>query len=533
MPMFRSFFLFCFSVFLLFPTTSDALEMKRGTPRVTVELATNFDKVNPHQNLEVLLKFTMHHGWHIFSQDTGDIGLPTVVNWQLPFSYKLKSHQWSLDEEFVTEGIVQRGYGKNAYYKAVIEPSEDVFNKAVLVADVEWLACREECIPEKATFFIKFPVTQQDLRPSTRWERLMQKAQHAFTPNAQLYDINFFVVLLLAFGGGIVLNFMPCIFPILALKVIALVKSRENKITGKIEAMLYSLGVLFSFLIVATILLLLRLGGEEIGWGFQLQSPIFVGIMAIIFFVIFLMLFDLISIPNPWLDRLGKISLKKQLYNSFITGFFAVLIASPCTAPFMGIAVAYALSAPIYVYYPVFAVLAIGYALPFALAGFFPQAINRVLPKPGKWMDTLKKIFSIPVLLTCFWLLWVLANQLLETRGKNGDELQWRPYNSLEVAEAVREKKPVFIDFTAKWCITCLVNKKIALQSDEFVNLVKQRNILLYQADWTNKDDTITSALEEYGRNSIPLYVYYNGKSEKYVILPQLLTSRVLRNFLK
>ena len=158
---------------------------------------------------------------------------------------------------------------------------------------------------------------------------------------------------------------------------------------------MYTLGVVLSFLIIATVLFVLRAQGEQIGWGFQLQSPIFVGIMIIVFFVIFLMLLDIVHFRNPLANHMEKLTFERQLLNSFVTGFFAVLIASPCTAPFMGIAIGYTLTAPLYVYYPVFLALSLGYALPFALAGLFPKAIHKVLPRPGKWMDLLKKIFAI------------------------------------------------------------------------------------------------------------------------------------------
>lgn len=510
-----------------------ALELKRSTDKVEVSLYTNYNDINPKQNLEVLIKFTMKNGWHIFSQQPGDIGLPTTVDWKIPLSFELSEQSWSLDEKFVNEDIVQYGYSKTAYYKAVIIPSGDVFNKVRLEAEINWLACKDECIPEKTTFYLDMPVTGNDLRPTQQWDKVIQKAQHSFVPRIMEMEVNVWLAILMAFIGGIILNFMPCIFPILTLKAISLAESPYNKKKSRIEAAFYTAGVVISFIVIATILVLLRKQGEDIGWGFQLQSPTFISVMIVIFFLIFLMLLDVVNIPNPLINKVGRVSFKKHMWNSFFTGFFAVLIASPCTAPFMGIAIGYTLAAPLYVYYPVFISLSLGYALPFAMAGLFPKAIHKVLPRPGKWMDILKKIFAIPVLLTCIWLIWVLYNQLDAHYEKSTSQLNWRNYNPIQIAELVDKKEPVFVDFTAKWCITCLVNKKVALQSEKFAKLVKTRKINLFRADWTNHDDNIAAALERYGRNSIPLYIYYNGKDKKYEILPQLLTPGILEDHLE
>ncbi len=519
----------------LISVNSQALELRKKTKEVSVQLFTNFEKIHPQQNLEVLIKFTMKDGWHIFSQNPGDIGLPTKVSWKLPLGYELKDVKWSLDEEFENDGIVQWGYGETAYYRATIVPTSDVFRIAQMEAEVSWLACREECLPKKVKFFLDLPVTQQDLRPSQKWDRELAEAQKMFTVQGKILSMGLCVAVLMAFAGGIILNFMPCVFPILVLKVIALGHtSEDDRHQNILEGLIYTFGVVLSFVIMASVLVWFRMRGEQVGWGFQLQSPIFVAVMLILFFIIFLLLLDIVNIPNPLVATVGHISFQQKMWNAFVTGFFAVLIASPCTAPFMGIAVGYTLTAPLYVYYPIFISLALGYALPFALAGMFPKLLHRSLPRPGRWMDRLKKLFAIPVLLTCFWLSWVLYSQL-DKRGEIvlGQRLEWLVYDGDAVAQAVSQNEKVFVEFTAKWCLTCLMNKKVALQSDEFVTFVKQEKLKLYRADWTNDNDEITQALAKYGRNSVPLYVYYDGTSERYRILPQILTPRILINKLQ
>ena len=254
--------------------------------------------------------------------------------------------------------------------------------------------------------------------------------------------------------------------------------------------------------------------------------------MIVVFSLIFLMLLDIVKLHNPFAGRAGRISFRQQKINAFMTGFFAVLIASPCTGPFMGIAIGYTLAKPVYVYYPVFLALSVGYALPFTLAGLFPRFIHRFLPRPGRWMDILKKIFAVPVFLTAVWLFWVLFSQVNAVRN-NKAEVLWEAYDKAAVNQAVASGEKVLIDFTAKWCITCLANEKIALQSKKFEQLVRAQNIRLFKADWTGRSSDITQALAGYGRNSIPLYVYYDGTGKSYVILPQLLTPGVLEDYLK
>ena len=350
----------------------------------------------------------------------------------------------------------------------------------------------------------------------------------------EVQNSSFIIILIMAFIGGIILNLMPCIFPILFLKAINILQDINSIAQKRIEALLYFIGIIFSFLLIAGILWILRLGGENIGWGFQLQSPWFVGFMLIIFLIITFMFLGIVNFNSQFVNRLGNISVKNSYLNAFLTGLFAVLVASPCSAPFMGVAIGYSIAQPWYVYFPTFISLAVGYALPFTLLGLFPQKISKILPKPGKWMDTLKKLFAIPVFLTCIWLGWILFHQLSNQNIEQSSSaaLKWQSYDTDKLQNILKERKPVFIVFTAKWCLTCLVNEKLALDTKEFENIVKEKNITLLKADWTNKDENITSCLADYGRNSVPLYVYYNGTDMQHVILPQILSPGIIAKYL-
>ncbi len=510
-----------------------------SSSKVNVSLLTNTHAVNYNQDLQVLIKFEIAKDWHILSPVPGDIGLPTVITWQLPEGYELIDARWSAAQKFGEEPIIQYGYVNEAYYLATIRPDNNHIHDVSFRADISWQACNDECIPQETVLKFKMPITMQNVIPTGKWYQKLQAAEKTFMLNSEnsgripVEEPDMAMILLMAFAGGLILNLMPCIFPILSLKAISLVKNIHNRKQARIDALLYFGGVLFSFLVMAMILVWLRTRGDSVGWGFQLQSPAFVIILIGIFLLIMLMLLDVIGINNPFADKLSRISMRAKRLSSFLTGVFSVIIATPCTAPFMGIAIGYTLTKPLYVYYPVFLALGTGYALPFTLVGFFPKVLSNMLPKPGKWMVVLKRLFAVPVFLTCVWLGWVLYNQV--TVNKTVDEfgLEWRPYEAEQVRDAVNSGRKVFVDFTAKWCLTCLANEKIALQTEEFAKLVREKDILLFKADWTSRDDKITEALEHYGRNSIPLYVYYNGSDGSMKVLPQLLTPGIVKEELK
>ncbi len=496
-----------------------AFSQKQQTDLVAVELISQYDAINPKQNMGILFKFTIADGWHIFSQKPGEIGMPTTVIWNLPPELKTIDGNWSPDKEFENEGFIQRGFANEAYYQTALIPTQPLSDNYNIEVIVKWLACKGTCHPQQKTFKFSLPYSEFEQVETAQWQNTWNEAQQIFSANN---NSNIWWILLMALLGGIIMNAMPCVFPILFIKILALTQTTSTPQMRASKGISYCLGVILSFLVIASILLALRSGGEAIGWGFQMQSPWFVGCLAVLFVIIGLMLLDVINIRAPFADSYAQILFSNPLISSFATGFLAVIIATPCSAPFMGIAIGYALSAPTYHYYPVFLSLGLGYALPFTLAELFPHRLQKIMPKHGKWMDVLKKFFAIPIFLTALWLIWVLYNQLNPTPK----EINWRAYDKTEVEQLITQKEPVFINFTAKWCLTCMLNKKTTLDKEEFINVVKQHQIHLIEADWTNNDDHISSALEYYKQNAVPLYVFY-GSNGEYVILPQLLTPKI------
>ena len=239
------------------------------------------------------------------------------------------------------------------------------------------------------------------------------------------------------------------------------------------------------------------------------------------------MLFDIIKI-NPtllnWLNR-------KSSLNSFISGFFAVLVASPCTGPFLGAVLGYTLTQSPSLYFLIFVSLGIGYALPFTLLEIFPQTVAKIMPKSGNWMNKLKYILSIPLFLTLIWLGWILFNQL-KNSSINDETSAFEPYNENQIISLINSGKPVFIEYTAKWCLTCLLNEKTVLNTKKFQQLAQQNDIHLFKADWTEQDDTIGQSIKSYSRNSVPLYVYYPPNNQNYVLLPQILNFDIVKSVL-
>lgn len=500
--------IFCVSLFLLCNNVK-ASEL--------VDINT-YTKLNDDNIQEVLLEFDIAKDWHIFAPYEQEFGEPLKVEWLNINNENILEESYSKTKRYNSDIISFDGYETKAFYKSTINSD----SKEYVNAKIQYMVCKDECISQKKNIKIYKKTTPN-------FEAKVEQIKEYFLSNDFVLNIKLWVILIMAFVGGIILNLMPCIFPVLSIKIISL--ANMNPEERSVEALFYGIGIIVSMLIIAGILYGLRIFDSTIGWGFHMQSPYFVGFMFVLFIILTLLMLDVININNSCLSRFAFLHFENHKVNAFMTGLLAVIIATPCTAPFMGAAIAYALMAPIYIYIPIFFTLGLGYALPFALLAWNPLKLKRILPKPGKWMNILKKILSIPLIITCIWLFWVLLAQLgFVVSGRN---LAWQEYDSNKVEQALANKQPVFIDFTAKWCITCMVNKQAALQSDDLAKIVKERNILLLRADATNKDEKTSKALSFYGRASVPLYVYYDGKSDDYLILPQILTPAILKEYLQ
>jgi thiol:disulfide interchange protein DsbD len=319
---------------------------------------------------------------------------------------------------------------------------------------------------------------------------------------------------LLAFAGGLILNLMPCVLPVLSIKILGFAHE-GSRATLRLHGLLYALGVVLSFLFFAALLVLLQSLGNEIGWGFQLQSPVFVALLAALFLALALNLSGFFewsfALPADWNSA-------SRPANAFLTGVLAVAVASPCTAPFMGAALGYALVGGPADALAVFAALGIGMALPYAVLAWHPQWL-RWVPKPGAWMVRFKQLLAIPLYATVLWLGWVLALQAGLLSGAS----DWEKFSPEKLAQYEKQGKPAFVDYTAAWCVTCQVNKQLVLSRPEVEAALRDSGYALLRADWTRRDPDITRALAALGRNGVPVYALYRpGRGPE--LLPEILT---------
>ena len=368
--------------------------------------------------------------------------------------------------------------------------------------------------------------------------------------------------LLGALIGGLVLNLMPCVFPVLAIKVLGFTQHADDRRAHRTSGLAYTAGVVLSFLALGALMLALRAAGQQLGWGFQLQSPAVVAALTVLFTVIGLNLAGVFEFGSFLPSRLATLEARNPVANSFLTGMLAVAVASPCTAPFMGASLGLAVGLPAVQALLIFAAIGLGMALPYLAASWWP-AVARLLPKPGAWMDTFKKFMAFPMFGTAVWLLWVLGQQtgidgagallallvvlalvlwalgltgrtrivlasfsiaagalLASAFGPNVIKMaeaatpvaetpgaRWQPWSAERVQTALGAGQPVFVDFTAAWCVTCQYNKKTTLASAEVLSAMDAAKVQTFRADWTRRDAAITAELQKLGRNGVPVYV--------------------------
>ena len=374
---------------------------------------------------------------------------------------------------------------------------------------------------------------------------------------------SFWAALLGALLGGLILNLMPCVFPVLAIKVFGFARHADDRRAHRASGLAYTAGVLLSFLALGGLMLVLRSAGESLGWGFQLQNPAVVAGLAMLFSLIGLNMAGMFELGRVLPSGLASLRFRHPAADAFLTGMLVVAVAAPCTAPFMGASLGLAVGLPAAQALAIFAALGAGLALPFLLASLVP-AFATLLPQPGPWMDVLKKFMAFPMFVTVAWLVWVLGQQsgidgagallallvaisavvwastlagrtrvlvgslslalLLALAWNVGPYLTippqaaapladsgWQPWEPGRVEQLVSSGQPVLVDFTAAWCVTCQYNKKTTLSNAQVLADLAQKKVALLRADWTRRDPAITAAIRQLGRNGVPVYVIYQG----------------------
>ena len=647
------------------------------TPQLTVDLVAEPTPIISGKTVTLALRFNPVPGWHIYWENPGDSGLPPSVTWKLPSGWTAGPLQFPFPEKILLPPLVSYGYEQETLLLTTftIPDYEKIPTSFPIEADVEWLVCKETCLPGKAHLNLTLPTqpkpnidlqglfddVRKYLPTSIPHIPITAKTEGAdlqliVEPITQVGSLNFFpdgdfldefkpskietlssgniqltlhlkeraklppslqgvlvaenpwdtsghralaisvalkspfsstsrlpLTLLFAFLGGLILNVMPCVFPILSLKALHLVQiASESRAAARREGIAFSFGVLFSLLALAGLLIILRASGQSLGWGFQLQSPPVVWLLLALLLALSLNLLGVFEFQS----LLGGLATKKKSQGwagAFASGLLAVAVASPCTAPFMGVALAAAFALPPHTTLLIFSLLAFGFALPVLLFSFFPTLLS-FLPKPGAWMNTFKKILSIPMLAAVLWLAWVAyrlsgssatlpallgtfalyLGLLLYGRSQHSfppsPTLRWGglalvllgavipatalktastklvshhpdrlPWSEEEVTRQIAQGRTVFIDFTAAWCLTCQVNERVTLSNPDVQAAFRSKNIAFLVADWTRRDPAITSALQKYGREGVPTYVILRPTpNSKPQLLPEIITPSIV-----
>jgi thiol:disulfide interchange protein/DsbC/DsbD-like thiol-disulfide interchange protein len=651
------------------------------------------------------LYFKLEPGWHVYWKNPGDSGEPPRMKWTLPEGITATPLQFPAPKRLPLGPLMDFGYEDEVLFPFWISAGPSAKGtEAVLHAKVDWLVCREVCIPGKAELETMRPIAGQPsnaarvepdaglydrlanrvpppppstfkagFQPTPTGFRLtvltgQKETQAAFFPANQnildnpapqkitpiasgftldlkkdpnltgtpaalsgvlelstgrAYEIDvppgppvltaqsyarFGIggpdtsaasnsanpansatpglarIAALAFLGGLILNLMPCVFPVLFLKGLALVQSgAEERRRLRLHGLVYAAGILASLWILVAVLLALRGAGARLGWGFQFQSPVFLSLIAGLLFFLGLSLAGQFEIGLSLTSAGGGLAAKQGYAGSFFTGVLAVIVATPCTAPFMGVAIGYALAQPTAVTFGVFTMLALGLAAPYFFLTLQP-AWARALPRPGAWMEVLRQAVSVPIFATVIWLAWVLANAygatvlvallsgflLIAIAGwflgrwparrwatvvaalilvsfvglstwaprqlaaapaspaATPGAGEWQPWSADTVARYESQGRPVFVDFTASWCLSCQVNERIALTKPDVMKAFADAHVALLKADWTQHDDAITETLAKLGRSGVPAYALYVPGEANPRLLPEVLTPGIV-----
>ena len=655
-------------------------------PHLTVQLVVPPAQIFPGQSFTAGLYFKLDPGWHVYWINAGDSGEPPSIKWALPAGITADAIEFPAPKRLPLGPLMDYGYEKEVLFPIPMRVAADFKPSrptVTLGGKVNWLVCREVCIPGKAqlsvdrTTLAKAPIAAAEIDADAQLlarfkdtlpqplpvadaakfhasgngfelavETGSPEKTAAFFPfeqnvlanaapqrvktlengvaltltkdedlhtvpdrlhgllvlgDGRAYEIRatpgalaasslaqpsgMLRIVLLAFVGGAILNLMPCVFPVLFIKGLALVQSSsEERRKLRLHGLVYTLGILASFWLVVAVLLALRGAGHNLGWGFQFQSPSFVALIALLLFFLGLSLAGQFEIGLTLTSAGSGLAAKSGYAGSFFTGVLAVIVATPCTAPFMGAAIGYALSNSALVSFAVFTALALGLAAPYLLLAFNP-AWTRLLPRPGAWMEILKQAVSIPIFGTVIWLVWVytqttgpdalvdllVAFLLLAVAGwilgrwparagaaaaavlvvmlaaalpvtavrrvaaapnaatARVTDTQWAPFTPELVAKYREKGRPVFVDFTASWCLSCQVNERVVLNRADVQERLKTSGVALVRADWTRHDEVIAQTLTSLGRNGVPTYALYPADPQApAVLLPEVLTPGII-----
>lgn len=535
----------------------------QSNPQGQVRLLSSYDVAPKKGALLLGLHFKTAPGWYVYWKEAGDAGYPPSVRWDGSRGFRNPELLWPQPARFVLPGdIVEYGYEGEVVYpvRAELAGAEDGVRA---VATVSYLTCYTSCIPYKYTLSLKIPAADPpkiDPEIAPLVERFMAQVPPSGTPDETILRAAKTVqktpvtaefeeqgrqalawppLMFLAFVGGLLLNVMPCVLPVLSIKLLGLVQQAGDARRAIVRnSLLSAAGIVASFLGLGGIAAAAREGGRAVGWGIQFQNPVFVMFLAVVVLLFALNLWGVFEVGMPRIfgHFAATYGRGETLLAHFMSGLFATLLATPCSAPFLGTAMGFALTQSAGMIFMAFGAAGAGMAFPYFLLAAFPSTLHW-LPKPGAWMVRLRAFFGVLLAGTAVWLGWVLYQQLksphpplsLGERVQGEGGLTWVAFDESEILRYIKEGKPVFVDVTADWCVTCKYNERFVLSDPEVAEAFLKRGVVMMRADWTQRDAEIERYLKKFSRAGIPFYALYYPYRDP-VILSEFLTKKqVLR----
>jgi suppressor for copper-sensitivity B len=494
------------------------------------------------------IEFSLKDGWHIYNLNAGDIGYPPKLSFNEKIDYHIDWPEYkTIHQEFIGTS--------NIYEGNILLPAKLNYNKSGnLAIKLDYLVCNTQCIPESINFNVNIP-------------------DEAI--NTNISD-DFILMMLFAVIAGFILNFMPCVLPILSIKLLSIAKARNLELNEVRTSFIFSvLGIISSFLLFGIIIASLKTLNIYIGWGTHFQNSYFIIFLIIILFLFVLSLLGKIQLKAPdFIYKIGATDMHNKYLNNFLSGALAALLATPCSAPIVGTVVAFALDNNPIEIITILTLMGVGLSIPYLLIASFPKMV-KLMPKSGKWMITFEHILGVMLLLTIFWLIYVIAGQLsiyaaiilfmllilfkftienakgkmkllasiliiisifwlphLITKVKYEEETQhnalWQKFEPEKIKNYLDDCKIVIIDVTANWCITCKFNKITVLETDQITNILSQSHIIAMRADFTNRDDDIAAFLKSHKRHGIPFNIVYGPAKPDGIALSEILSIKEL-----
>ena len=502
---------------------------------VSLELISSVNSIPKENNLHLGLYFKLDPGWKIYWKYPGKAGYPPDIDWVKSKNIKDLEILWPKPEEFEILGMKSLGYSKEVILpiKLIIENNNE---KLLANFDVDYLTCKKICIPFNDNLILNIPTGDGQVSEYGKVINQYIDKSNYLNYSSLLNPDSILLFLFIAFVGGVILNFMPCVFPVLSLKIYNVLSQQQQNINNKTikrNFLATILGIIFSFFVLSLITVLLKSLGHSLGWGFQFQSPIFLSFMILILILFSLNLIDFFSIDIPFFFKkfLNKVinfnKKSSEFFQNFLLGSFITILSTPCSAPFIGTALGFAFVSSNQVIFLIFFCISLGLSSPYIILATKPQILS-FLPKPGLWMKKFKYFLSFLLILTAIWLTSVLLIQVNTINNNDSNNNNWLDFDTIKLNELVNENNIVFVDITADWCMTCFYNKKTVLDRKKVKNIFEKYDVKKMRGNLTKPNKEINKYINSYGRFGIPANVIYSPSAPQGVLLPEVLTVRNL-----